>query len=245
MIKFENTDLGYPSFTALEDFSCTIARGEIVTFFGPSGCGKSTVIKNILGILRPLKGTATIDGNNAADYQKKIAYTPQDNQLLPWLNVRDNITLWQKESLLTGGDKTFEIDKILEMVQLNGRGDAMINELSGGMARRTALGRCMATSSSVMCLDEALVAVERKFRRKVMIGLRNHLKQNDITTVIISHDYEEAVFMSDRVFVLSPSPAVILNVLDINQDFKILKTKRTSDVFESTDFITACKSLIG
>lgn len=238
LISFSNTILGYDNFVALENFNLEVERGEIITFFGPSGSGKSTIIKAILGIISPLQGTVKINGVIAHDSTTKIAYVPQDNQLLPWLTVQGNIDLWQKESK----QNHFSTKQLLELVRLSNRDSFLPSELSGGMARRAALARGLSLNSEILCLDEAMVGVERSFRKDLLIAIRNHLKINNVTTIMISHDFEEAVFMSDKIYVLSPSPAEIINIIN-TYDCGMPETRDLS-VFDSEPFSKTTHHLV-
>ena len=175
----------------------------------------------------------------ASNYSKSIAYTPQSNELLPWLTVRENIELWANDS---GNENKRIVDEVLLLLDLVDAQHKLPKELSGGMARRTALARCLATKSSIMCLDEVLVGIQRKFRRDLMINLRAFLQKNGITTIIISHDYEEAVFMSDRIVVLTPSPTKIAKPPIMVNNF--LERSRTIKTFDVKSFEEASKQIV-
>lgn len=207
VVEFKNPIIKYGDFDVIESFDLKIDNGEIITLFGPSGCGKSTLMKGVLNLVSPENpDSILIDSKAASQFPYPIAYTPQANELLPWLTVKENIELWSKDS---NNDNTSIITEVLDLLDLRSAQDKLPQELSGGMARRTALARCLATKSSIMCLDEVLVGIQRSFRRNLMVNLRAFLKKNSITTIIISHDYEEASFMSDRIIVLAPSPTLI------------------------------------
>ena len=238
VIKFSGATLGYDRFVALENFNLDLKAGELVSFFGPSGSGKSTIVKAILGIINPIKGTVKIHDILSSDYSKKIGYVPQDNQLLPWLTIEENISLWQRESQ----GSPFSTRMLLELVRMDDRAKFLPSEVSGGMARRTALARGLGLKSDILCLDEGMVGVERSFRKDLMVAIRTHLKEHHITTVMISHDYEEAVFMSDKIYVLSPGPAEIINVIDTNANG--MPGNRTYDTFGSEAFNISAHQLI-
>lgn len=231
-ISFDNPKIYYEDFSVIESFQLDIEEGEIVTLFGPSGCGKSTLMKALINQIQPRERTTiTINGRPASEYHKPIAYTSQNNELLPWLSVYKNIELWWKDSK---HQNTQIIDEILDLLDLSEAKERLPQELSGGMARRAVLARCLATRSEIMCLDEVLVGIQRSFRRSLMVNTRDFLIKNKITTLIISHDHEEAVFMSDRIVLLTPSPTIISK--PPIQVKETLGTYRNLTTFNSTEF---------
>lgn len=239
-IEFRDVSLAYGDDLVVEEFTLAVDQGEIVCLFGPSGCGKSTLLKSALGMLIPRQGAVDLEGVAADRYELPISYVPQDNELFRWLNVYENVTLWHRESRrdspMPGG---VEPKEALEAVGLSSDGDKMPYELSGGMARRTALARGLATSGRVVLMDEAFISVERKLRRELMCSIRTHIKQNEISALLISHDFEEAIFMSDRVVVLSAVPARIDAVLRVE-----LPPDRDMRVFDSPEFRQTAMNLI-
>ena len=135
--------------------------------------------------------------------------------------------------------KGLNVAEAIEAVELSESIKKMPYELSGGMARRTALARCLSTHSDIMLLDEAFVSVERRLRRKLMSTIRSHIKENEITAILVSHDYEEATFMADRIVFLSALPAQILKISDVN-----LPLIRKESIFESELFKKATLELL-
>lgn len=231
-IEYNNPIIKYGDFNVIESFNLKVEDGEIITLFGPSGCGKSTLMKGLLNLVVPENlNSILIDNTPANQYSKPISYTPQSNELLPWLTVRENIELWANDS---NNDDIEIVDKVITLLDLKDAQNKLPKELSGGMARRTALARCLATKSSIMCLDEVLVGIQRSFRRSLMVNLRAFLKKNQITTIIISHDHEEASFMSDRIVVLSPSPTTITKPPIVVSDY--LDNSRDVQVFLDPKF---------
>lgn len=230
-IQIENLEIKYGKFTVIQDFNLTINKGEILTLFGPSGCGKSTILKAVLNQIPLASGSILIDGINAKDFSLPLAYTPQANELLPWKSVKQNIEFWYNDTIQFLHENRLKPDDVIKMVELTPQTDSMPSQLSGGMERRAALARCICTNSEFMLLDEAFVAVERRLRRKLMVDIRNAIKLNNMTALIISHDYEEAVFMSDRIIKLSANPTTILKSHTVNLPFE-----RKIDIFEKPIF---------
>ncbi|MDB5144527.1 MAG: nitrate transporter ATP-binding protein [Mucilaginibacter sp.] len=240
IIAIKNLSVNYGVTTVIEDFSLEIGKGEIIGLFGPSGCGKSTVLKCILGILEPASGTVTIKGIPAKDYGEPLAYTPQINELLAWKSVSQNVELWHRESIkkikqMYALPPAYAVDHL----ELNEAAGKLPGQLSGGMERRSALARCLATNSDIMILDEAFISIERSLRRKIMFMLRKHIREAGITAILISHDFEESTFMSDRLIVLTPGPAVIQKEIRI-----ALPADRDIAVFDSPGFMEQSKLII-
>ncbi|MES2389879.1 MAG: ABC transporter ATP-binding protein [Bacteroidota bacterium] len=240
IISITNLELRFGQSTIIKNFNLDVIKGQIVTLFGPSGCGKSSILKTILGMYRPNTGAVRIKGINAVEYSLPLAYTPQMNELLPWKTVAQNIELWNTESLKFF-DKKYGLSKerALGLVELEGAANKYPRQLSGGMERRTALARCIATHSDILLLDEGLISVERRLRRHIMNVLRRHIKEQGITAVCISHDYEETIFMSDRILLLSANPA------QIQKDFIVdLPADRGPEIFNTGSFTHAAMEII-
>lgn len=229
-IKFNDIDLAFGNNVIVESFNLSINEGEIVTFFGPSGCGKSSIMKLVLGINTPARGSVTIGGLDAAEYKSPISYVPQDNELLPWLTVKDNIEIWSKNV----DNAAFSSTEVLELVALTNHSQKLPGVLSGGMSRRTALARGLATKSDILCFDEAMVGIEKTMRHKLLYNLRKHVKEQNATAIFISHDYEETIFLSDRIIVFSPPPTSILKIIDVNEQTN--NSPRDNDFLSSNIF---------
>ena len=230
-ISISNLEIKYGKYTVIKDFNLEIKAGEIVTLFGPSGCGKSTILRSVLGQIEIESGNVQINGKVASKFKEPLAYTPQSNELLPWKTVAENVDFWYSQTLPFRTDNSISPDKALELVELDKQKHFLPKHLSGGMERRAALARCICTNSEFMLLDEAFVSVERRLRRKLMYDIRNSIKANNMTALIISHDYEEAVFMSDRILKLTANPTSISKIHTVN-----LPEHRTIDIFDSPIF---------
>lgn len=165
---------------------------------------------------------------------------PQENELFRWLNVRDNVDLWHRESARRTKSRTgISTDEALKLVELTDAVNKMPFELSGGMARRAALARCLATHARIMLLDEPFTSIERRLRRKVMAVVRGHLKQHGMMAAFVSHDYEEATFMSDRIVFLTAVPSQVSRIAAV-----ALPEKRNVDLFDSDLFRQAMMKIV-
>ena len=191
----------------LLDVNVWAAPGEFVTLIGPSGCGKSTLFNIICGLLKPDAGEVCLDGEPATVRIGQVGYMPQKDLLLPWRRVLDNVTLAPE---IAGEDLEAarqEARALLPLFGLEGFDDAYPATLSGGMRQRAALLRTFLTHKDVMLLDEpfgALDAITRIELQDWLLEVWRHLRK---TVLFITHDVEEAVFLSDRIYVLSPRPA--------------------------------------
>jgi len=191
----------------LLDVSLWAAPGEFVTLIGPSGCGKSTMFNIICGLLEPDAGEVWLDGAPAATRTGQVGYMPQKDLLLPWRQVLDNVILGPE---IAGQDLQAarqEARSLLPLFGLEGFANVYPATLSGGMRQRAALLRTFLTHQDVMLLDEpfgALDAITRVELQDWLLEVWRHLRK---TILFITHDVEEAIFLSDRVYVLTPRPA--------------------------------------
>lgn len=239
-IEFQMVRLDYGSTEVALDLSFQVLDKEIVCFFGSSGCGKSTILKAILGLIRPSAGNIQIDGESPSEYLDEVAVVPQGNELCEWRNVYENVCLWSDESQNSRvAGSQIEAKRALDLVQMEVHSKKYPNELSGGMARRTALACCFATKSNLMLVDEAFGSVERKLRRELMEIVRSHIKSAGITAIFVSHDYEEAIFVSDRILCLSAAPTQVIRDLTVG-----LPLHRTKDLFDSDEYRNTAFELV-
>ncbi len=189
---------------ALKDISFSIEEGEFVSLIGPSGCGKSTVLSIIAGLEEKSSGTIEIDG--------EIGYMLQKDSLLEWLTIYKNALF----GLEIRNQKTKEnveyVDNLLKKYNLYEFKDKYPNQLSGGMRQRAALIRTLAIKPKILLLDEAFSALDYQTRIMVTKDIYDILKNEHITTLMVTHDISEAISMSDRVIVLSNRPAVVKEI---------------------------------
>lgn len=189
---------------ALKNISFSIEEGEFVSLIGPSGCGKSTVLSIIAGLEEKSSGTIEIDG--------EIGYMLQKDSLLEWLTIYKNALF----GLEIRNQKTKEnveyVDNLLKKYNLYEFKDKYPNQLSGGMRQRAALIRTLAIKPKILLLDEAFSALDYQTRIMVTKDIYDILKNEHITTLMVTHDISEAISMSDRVIVLSNRPAVVKEI---------------------------------
>ena len=198
---------------AADDVSLAIRRGEFLSFLGPSGCGKTTALRMLAGFEVPTSGDVLLDGarvNDLPPYRRPVNMVFQHYALFPHLTVFDNIAygLRQQRPRLAPADITRAVEKALETVRLPGYGHRRTYEMSGGQQQRVALARAIVNEPKLLLLDEPLAALDKKLRRDMQIELQTLQRQLGITFVLVTHDQEEALSMSDRICVMQSGKIV-------------------------------------
>jgi NitT/TauT family transport system ATP-binding protein len=194
----------------IESFDLNVAAGEIVAILGPSGVGKSSLLRILAGLQPPTQGNVLVDGLPLSGTHPRVAMAFQDPSLLPWLTLEKNVGFgldFKHQPRLTAVEKKRRIDLAISEVGLEHARLLMPSELSGGMAQRTALARCVARQPEVILLDEpfgALDEVTRAAMQKLLLTLRDDL---GTAAVLITHDIDEALQVADRIVLLGGAPA--------------------------------------
>jgi len=201
---------------ALKDVSLQIAEGEFVTIIGPSGSGKSTLFNIIVGLLEPDEGEICIDGVMCQNRAGLVGYMPQRDLLLPWRSIIDNVILAQEIRGIPLDHARQRARELLPLFGLHQFADVYPHALSGGMRQRAALLRTFLTDRDLILLDEPFGALDALTRRELQDWLLSVWKQFDQTILFITHDVEEALYLGDRVIVLSPRPGTVLDILDVS-----------------------------
>ncbi|QKJ86896.1 Alkanesulfonates ABC transporter ATP-binding protein [Paramixta manurensis] len=200
---------------ALENVSLTVRKGEFVSLIGPSGCGKSTLLRMLAGLDHPDQGELRVGGYliHTPSLTRGIVF--QDHRLLPWLTVEQNILLSLKNRPGQAAEQHQQVARLIELVGLKGFERAWPHQLSGGMSQRAAIARCLAPQPSVLLLDEPFGALDSLTRRHLQQALLQIWQQQQLTTVLVTHDIEEAVYLSDRIVVLKPRPGRLHSQFEI------------------------------
>ncbi|MFC5067404.1 ABC transporter ATP-binding protein [Flaviflagellibacter deserti] len=201
---------------ALDDVSFDIREGEFVSLVGPSGCGKSTLLSLLGGLEERSEGTLTLNGQDLDRPRPDIGFMLQTAVLFPWRSVMENIRL---PGAILGLDRKAQAERcqeLLELVGLAGFGDRYPNELSGGMRQRVALARLLAHDPDVLLMDEPFGALDEFTRETMNLELLRIWSATGKTVVFVTHNIGEAVFLSDRVFVMTPRPGRLAGVVEID-----------------------------
>jgi NitT/TauT family transport system ATP-binding protein len=228
--------------STLTDFSLSIFQGEFVSIVGPSGCGKSTLLKLIAELILPTAGSLTSTSpTGSTGSTNRIGFVFQHPTLLPWRTAADNLRLPSELGKSSGSVQLSDADcaDLLEQVGLQPSDlRKRPSELSGGMQMRLSLARALATGPDVLLLDEPFAAVDDLLRLRLQEDVRRLHEQRGLTTILVTHNLHEAVFLSDRVIVLSPAPARILSIVAVQA-----KGSRNADFRESQECFAALKSV--
>lgn len=190
----------------LQDARLSIAPGEVVSLIGASGCGKSTLLRIVSGLEYEYSGGVHLDGVMLSGVTRDIGFIFQEPRLFPWLNVADNISF----DIGKVGYDDARVAELLAEVGLTGLDKALPKQLSGGQAQRVAIARGLYTHPKVLLLDEPFSAVDAFTRIRLQDLLANVAKVHGITILLVTHDVDEAVFLSDRVVVIGNQPGTVV-----------------------------------
>jgi ABC-type nitrate/sulfonate/bicarbonate transport system ATPase subunit len=206
---------GRPPRLVLDRIDLTVEEGQFVSLVGPSGCGKSTLLRVLAGLLPPSEGEVRVHGRSVVDQTGLVAYMPQRDLLLPWRRALDNAVLGAE---VTGAPRDQARDRarsLFELFGLTGFEEAWPGELSGGMRQRLALLRTFLLDRDVLLLDEPFGALDAITRRGMYAWLQDVWLADRRTALFVTHDVEEAIYLSDRVIVLSQRPGQIRAEIDV------------------------------
>ncbi|MFJ5715818.1 ABC transporter ATP-binding protein [Neobacillus sp. NPDC093127] len=206
--------------TALSDISLTVEEGEFVSILGPSGCGKTTLLSIISSLLPPTKGTVLLENKPISTAKNDIGYMLQQDYLFPWKTIEENILLGLKLSKQLNEKTKSATTGLLMQIGLNGVEKQLPKQLSGGMRQRVALVRTLATEPKLLMLDEPFSALDYQTKLKLEDLVSNILTEFGKTAILVTHDIGEAIAMSDRVFLLSPSPGRIYKIFTMPEELK-------------------------
>ncbi|MBE7054314.1 MAG: ABC transporter ATP-binding protein [Ruminococcaceae bacterium] len=202
--------------SAIDNISFTANDGEYISIVGPSGCGKSTILSIICGLITPTSGSVLIDGEKISGISNKIGYMLQKDNLLDWRTIYKNVILsLELQNQLTDENKQYAID-LLKKYGLYEFKDKYPSQLSGGMRQRAALIRTLASKPEILLLDEAFSALDYQTRLLVREDVYAIIKNEKKTTIMVTHDIDESISMSDRVIVLTKRPAKINDILTVD-----------------------------
>jgi len=247
MISFDGVEKTYgidttdESVTAVENIDIDVGENELVSVVGPSGCGKTTLLHLAAGILEPTTGTVEVDGTDVQSTEhkrKEVGLVFQQPVALEWRTVRQNILL-PARIMTENGELEREMDyyetrtdDLLSLTGLEGFGDSYPKELSGGMQQRVTISQALIYEPSVLLMDEPFGSLDAMTKDELNIELLRIWRETEKTILFITHDLDEAVFLSDRIIVLSPRPGRVVDTIEID-----LPRPRNEDTRGSERFV--------
>lgn len=216
----------FKALLALDAIDLEIAEGEFVSILGPSGCGKSTLMRAVAGLMLPTSGTVSIGAEEVRVPHPDVGMVFQKATLLPWRNVVDNITLQLEMRGLSSDPYRARLDELLALTGLKGFEKALPHQLSGGMQQRVSLCRALIHDPGILFMDEPFGALDAMTRETMNLELQRVWMESRKTVMFVTHSIPEAVFLSDRIVVMTPRPGRIATVIDVDlprpRDFRIV-----------------------
>ena len=243
VLSFDHVSYQYPSedFDIIDELSFEVAPGSFHCILGVSGCGKSTIFRMTNGLLQPKKGTIYVNGQPISGQKQYCGYMPQKDLLFPWRSVGKNLALPMEISRkLSRKEQSERIDQALNEVGLAGCRDKRPDELSGGMRQRAAFARTMLTGSDLLLLDEPFSALDFLTRISMQEWLLDQWQKHRHTILFITHDVEEALFLSSSVLVVEETPIRALKEIPVPLDYP-----RDRSVLARPEIVELREELIG
>ncbi|MBH1974480.1 MAG: ABC transporter ATP-binding protein [Rhodobacteraceae bacterium] len=224
----QGLDKTFHKFQALRDVNFEVREQEFVSVLGPSGCGKSTLLRILAGLIPYEKGTATLKGAAITSPHPDIGVVFQTNNMLPWMTVRGNVELGAKIRGMPADKRDVAVNKVLDVLSLSKFEKSFPHQLSGGMRQRAAIGQALVLDPPVLLMDEPFGALDALTRDRLNVELLRIWQEHMKTVLLITHSIAEAVFLSDRVLVMSPHPGTILEevVIDLPRPRDAIGTRQ-------------------
>lgn len=217
-LKIEHLSLSFGDHRILDDLTFGVREREFVAILGPSGCGKSTILNILAGILDEYKGQVEVDGKPINGMSRHFAYMPQNDLLLEWKTILENVSLYGT----INHDRSMRQRALatLKTFGLEGYENAYPSSLSGGMRQRAAFLRTSLCDADILLLDEPFGALDVITRNEMQDWLLDLRRRYDRTTLLVTHDIDEALYLADRILILSNKPARILKEIDLKDEEK-------------------------
>lgn len=227
------------SFQVLKDINLDIKEGEFICIVGASGCGKSTLLRSIAGLDIEHEGQITVNGEEVKKPEKTRGMVFQEHRLFPWLNIEDNISYVLNEG--TKEEKAKKVAEFVELVGLKGFEKAYPRQLSGGMAQRAGIARALVNQPEILLLDEPFGALDAFTKIQMQQEVKRIHKTEGTTMILVTHDIDEAVYLADRIVVMSSRPGTIKQIVNVelaeprnrnNSEFISIRKEIFNEFFE-------------
>ena len=237
-LSVRNLSMSYPNgdsedVEVLDNISFDVHEGELLGIVGPSGCGKTTLLKIIAGLLEQDEGQVFIDGQEVQPGHNRVGYIFQQESLFPWRTVRQNIQFGLEVAKTDKSEMNTRVDEIIEIVGMDGLEDNFPHEISGGQARKTEMARSLVVSPDILVADEALSNLDAQTRNHLQEEILRIQKTTGSTIIFVSHNVDEAVFMSERILIMSNIPAKILAEYEVDVPKPRIRTSQECLAYRS------------
>ncbi len=214
-LSVRNVSKSYPNGDSgatqvLDDISFDVQEEELLAILGPSGCGKTTLLKIVAGLLEPDEGKVFIDEKEVLPGHNRVGYIFQQESLFPWRTVKQNIEFGLEITNVDSAEMAARVEEIIRIVGMEGLEDHYPHEISGGQARKTEMARSLVVSPDILVADEALQNLDAQTRNYLQSEFLRVQDLTGSTILLVSHNVDEAVFMADRILVLSNIPASVI-----------------------------------
>lgn len=231
-IVVDGVSKAFGAVQALVDIHLRVGAGEFLSIIGPSGCGKTTLLKAMAGLLPVDAGRITVGGRTVTGPGRECSVVFQDFALLPWATALKNVEFGLLLRGVDAAERATTARRALAKVGLGGFEEAYPSQLSGGMQQRVGLARALAVNPRVLLMDEPFASIDEQTRRLFQDDLLRLWSEERKTVVLVTHSMEEAVYLADRVVVLSPRPGRVHEVLDV----PLARPRESSDVRATAEF---------
>jgi len=213
-IEVQGVQMNYGDSVAVKSLSMSIARNEFIAIVGPSGCGKSTLLQAISGLMSPAAGSIMMDGRDALadrEHLPPIGYVFQEPRLLPWRTVRQNMELAMEAAGVPQAEWNGRVERYLSMLRIERFAESWPLNLSGGQQQRSAIARALSIHPAVVLMDEPFSTLDEVTGRALRRELLSVWEQDQRTVIFVTHSIKEALYLADRIFILTKGPAELLD----------------------------------
>ncbi len=222
LLKIDNLRVVYRTddseTVAVDNFTLDVKKGELISVVGPSGCGKTTILRSIAGLLQPTSGTILIGDKECLGPGSDRGMVFQDFALFPWRTVRENVEFGMEVAGVPKEERRERATRYIKAVGLERFADSRIHELSGGMKQRVGIARALVMHPAIILMDEPFGALDAQTRNIMQEQLVKIIQRSERTILFVTHSVDEALFLSDRVVVLTKRPSTIYKVIDVPWD---------------------------